>query len=215
MRLFDIYRGAELPTSVAQSLGESAGSFGLQRGVLLADLVNQHKLRVQDLSPSDAQLAGANLDTSHPGETQGGSALRGIGGFFSHLGSDIWGAARGLPVGIFKGAEAVGYDALHPFTAFGGFGSAGQDQPSHIYKDLVKPQENYFKQQYGQGNIFNNFYQHPLGLGARRGGSLFDRIRATLRQKKESSRKSQGTTHRGRSAKDSKSSPTKPEKGSH
>jgi hypothetical protein len=161
-KLFEIYRGAELPDSTAALAGANAGAMGT-RGLLLAQLMQQNKIKAQDLSPQDVALAGQNMDKAHPGESQLGKVLGGAGGFLGNLGGDIWSATKGLAPGIFNAGKAVVYDATHPFTAFGGFGSAGQTQPSHIYRDIVKPQSQYFKEQYGQGNVFNNFYQHPLG----------------------------------------------------
>jgi hypothetical protein len=150
-RLFEIYRGAELPDATAALAGQNAGS---QRGVLLATLVNQGKLKAQNLSPRDASLAGADMDkVPHPGESQLGNVLGGALGFTSHLGSDIWSFSKGLPSGLVTAGKAIVHD-INP---------VGDLRDSQVIEKLVKPTGQYYKQQYGEGNVFKNFYEHPLG----------------------------------------------------
>jgi hypothetical protein len=153
-KLFEIYRGAELPDTTAALAGANAGSLGT-RGLLLANLMQQNKIKVQDLSSQDAALAGQNMDKTHSGESQIGKIFGGVGGFLGNLGSDVWSATKGLAPGLWRAGKAVMYDETHPWSLFSG--------GSHMERDLVKPQLNYFKEQYGQGNVFKNFYQHPLG----------------------------------------------------
>lgn len=164
-------RGAQMSPKLAADLGQAAGA---ARGPLLATLVNQGKLKPQDLSPQDTQAAASNLDKAHGGESRGGfvgSALGGVGGFFGNLGSDIYTATKGLGPGIANAGTSVVNDAAglaervsgNPH-GFGASQLSKHDAPSsQINENIIQPQLDYYKQQYGQGNVFENFYNHPLG----------------------------------------------------
>jgi hypothetical protein len=156
-----LQRGAQMSPQTATGLGQAIGAEPL-RGPLLAKLVNEGKLDPKMLSPQDTKAAGANLDK--PGGSLGflGDAIGGVAGFVGNLGSDIYDATKGFIPGTVHAGEAVFHDITHPFTAAGAFSAPG-DTTSEVKKEVVDPQLKYFKQQYGEGNILSNFYEHPLG----------------------------------------------------
>src|SRR3954470_24993840 len=93
-RLYQLYKGAALRPTTIKTVGEGFGNIGSgDRGPMLAPLVNQGKLKAQDLSPQDASAAGGNMS-----KTGGAGGFLGLGHVWNaakNLGSDIASAAAG------------------------------------------------------------------------------------------------------------------------
>lgn len=164
---FELYRGASLPSPVVRQYGHTLGQMGgfsswqrKRRGTLLANLVDQGKMRASDMSPQDAKIAGENLGKPKQSGIGGifgalGSAASGVGGLVENLGEDVWSAGKGLLPGLVGLTKDVSYDVRHPGRVFSG--------DSKIYEHDIKPMAAYYKHTYGEGNILQHLYEHPLG----------------------------------------------------
>lgn len=164
------------PYKLGQQSGAAAGSMytaSQRRALLLAQLMQQGKLKVQDLSQEDLALATPKLgQTQKHGEGILGKILGGIG----NLGSDIGDATKGLPTGI---AEQVGAVA-HDVTGLAGYDSGPVLGPhktgalrvgpreSEIKNKIIDPQLQYYEYTYGGkgapegSSLLGRIYQHPL-----------------------------------------------------
>ena len=168
-----LQRGAQLAPKTATTLGQSIGAQP-NRGVLLAQLMSQGKIKTEQLSPEDTKAAGANLDKGGGGSLGFvGKAVGGVGGFFENLGSDAWKATKGFVPGLVE----AGTSAVQDVTNLG-MGLAGlehgvgatslskHDAPKfgeNVKENVIDPQLQYYNQQYLTGNPIRNFYEHPLG----------------------------------------------------
>jgi hypothetical protein len=172
-----LQRGAQLSPSTATDLGQAIGAQP-NRGLLLAQLVNQGKIKVQDLSPEDTKAAGANLDKTGGGGSLGfiGKGIGVAGGFLENLGSDAWRATKGFVPGIVEAGTSAVQDVSnfglglagmsHGVPGAGAGGVSRHDAPKfgeNVKENVIKPQLDYYNQQYLTGNPIKNFYHHPLG----------------------------------------------------
>jgi hypothetical protein len=143
-----------------------------RRALLLAQLMQQGKIRQSQLSASDLQIAAPQLGTVANKAGGGiGSVLGGIGGFFGNLGSDIGNAAKGIGPGIASAGKGLVHDILHPYIlqspkVSSAYTSTGNQQ---FIENTVKPLEAQYAYTYlGQGapegsTLLGRIYQHPLG----------------------------------------------------
>jgi hypothetical protein len=173
MSLFDLYRGADLTSRQTRQYGSTLGSLGgfdiyqrRKRGTLLANLINDGKLNVKDLSPDDAKAAGENLDKRHSQQAgiggffnAIGNAAQGVGGLIGNLGEDTFNAVKGLPMGVFETAKAIDRDIVDPLDAFSSKG--------HVFRDIIKPIGQQYAYTYGgkgtKDSFLERLYKHPLG----------------------------------------------------
>lgn len=114
-------------------------------------------------APVDLYAGSAKAPKPHGG----GGVLGGIGGFFSHLGSDAASAISGLPTG----AEKLGTDFYKTVTSHAAWHSGGSSKAAEnlpLSKDLSGMAHQY-GQTYGPlvhghlGQFGHDLYQHPLG----------------------------------------------------
>lgn len=152
---------------VGQEFGAGVGADAKRRrALLLAQLIQQGKIKQSQLSAEDLQITAPQLGTV---AKAGGGILGGIGGFFSNLGSDVASATKGLGPGIYNlGKSWVGdlthrpQDFLTPTRLF-------SDPNSDLRKNIIDPTVKGYEYTYlGKGapegsSLLGRIYQHPLG----------------------------------------------------
>jgi hypothetical protein len=136
---------------------------------MLAKLVEQGKIKQQNLSSQDLALAGPRLGQGDRGGGGGGFFGKIIGGF-QNLGSDIGDAAKSMPAGLVNSAKASFKDfAMNPIPG----GALVEDlmggRKSFLKEEVVDPTIDTYKYTYlGKGappdsSLLGRIYQHPLG----------------------------------------------------
>jgi hypothetical protein len=86
-----------------------------RRAQQLAQLIQQGKIKSADLGPNDRALV-ADAGTPTPSfptpNPPGGGFFKGVGGFFTHLGSDVYNTGKYLVPGIVRSVGAFGHDVV-------------------------------------------------------------------------------------------------------
>ena len=138
--LTSLYRGAMLPEKTARSLGENASLFSIsdsiaRRRKLLSTGLDNGKLSEDRLSDFDRRLVSSGLNIGAQGPSMGDEDDGGKspGGFLGNLGSDMWEAFRGIPMGVKQTSSAIWKDISS--WDFQG----GEDGKSAIMEDVAKP----------------------------------------------------------------------------
>lgn len=154
--LADLYIGASLSPRTAKGVGTlsgqaSAADFLKRKRKTLEREIASGRASVSSMGSGD--LAALGLGSKYePHRSSGGGLFKGVTGFFGNLGKDIGDFATGF----FPGVYALGKAAVHDATMHGG-------DTSELYSKILKPTFEGYKAQYGQGNILQNIYKHPLG----------------------------------------------------
>lgn len=160
--LADLYRGASLSSRTTKSLGQlggittSGGYFRAKRLALTRDIAGGRK-NISSLGASDLATLGLSGRSGANRSGGDGGLFKGVTGFFGNLGKDISDFATGLPSGAYQFGKSVVHDIAS------GPRFAAQPEKSEIFKNIIKPTAASYKQTYGQGNVLQNIYKHPLG----------------------------------------------------
>jgi hypothetical protein len=142
-----------------------------RRAQQLAQLIQQGKIKSADLGPNDRALV-ADAGTPTPSfptpNPPGGGFFKGVGGFFTHLGSDIYNTGKYLVPGIVRSVGSLGHDVYEDFAhplERPHIGTDASGRKSAFRHNVIDPTLQSYGQTYGHGpgHFFHEFYQHPLG----------------------------------------------------
>jgi hypothetical protein len=156
--LSDLYIGAGLSPKTAKGAGTlagqaTAGRFLVSRRRKLEKDLAQGHTSISSLGAGDLATLGLSSSSKYdPNRATGGQGVfKGFTGFFGNLGKDIGDFATGFFPGLYTLGKSAVHDVSHPGSH------------SELYEKIVKPTYEGYKATYGQGNVLENIYKHPLG----------------------------------------------------